>query len=76
MNVSRRTAVSVSRRKAISVGMLLAGYSALVAGLFSLASQPLLSVLVVLGGMALSLCSATELIQEPSNQDSASSHGS
>jgi hypothetical protein len=64
--------MSVSRRKSISVGMLLAGYSALIAGLFSLAIQPLISVLVMLGGMALSLCSATELVQEPSDPDSVS----
>lgn len=64
--------MSVSRRKAISVGMLLAGYSALIAGLFSLATEPLISVLEVLGGMALSLCSATELVHEPSDPNSIS----
>ena len=42
----------------------------LIAGLFSLAAQPLISVLEVLGGMALSLCSATELVHEPSDPNS------
>jgi hypothetical protein len=61
----------VSRRKAIGVGTLLTGYSALLAGLFSLSTQPLIGVLMVLGGMALSLCSAAELVQESVDPDSA-----
>jgi hypothetical protein len=60
----------VSRRKAISVGTLLVGYSALIAGLFAMATQPLIGVLLVLGGMALSICSAAELIQERANPGS------
>jgi hypothetical protein len=44
--------------------VLLAGYSALLAGLFGLTVRPLLGVLMVLGGMALSICSAAELVQE------------
>jgi hypothetical protein len=65
--------MSVSRKKTISVGVLLVGYSALVAGLFSLATQPIIGVLAALGGMALSLCSATELVQERSDPNSVSS---
>lgn len=64
--------MSVSRRKAISVGVLLAGYSALIAGLCALATQAtqaLIGVLMVLGGMALSICSASELVQERSAPD-------
>lgn len=57
--------MKVSRWRAISLGMLLTGYSALLAGLVALASQPILGVLMVLGGMALTLCSATELVSEP-----------
>jgi hypothetical protein len=64
--------MSVNRRKSISVGMLLVGYSALIAGLFGLAVQPLIGVLVVLAGMALSICSAAELVQERPDQDSIS----
>jgi hypothetical protein len=56
--------MSVRRRRAISLGVLLAGYSALLAGLFGLTVRPLLGVLMVLGGMALSICSAAELVQE------------
>ena len=64
--------MSVSRKKAINVGVLLAGYSALIAGLFALATQAaqaLIGVLMVLGGMALSVCSASELVQDPSSPD-------
>jgi hypothetical protein len=56
--------MSFNRRKSISVGVLLAGYSALIAGLFALSAQPLVGVLMVLGGMALSICSAAELVQD------------
>jgi len=51
--------------------VLLAGYSALLAGLFGLAAKPLIGVLLVLGGMALSVCSAAELVQEGTKPDSA-----
>ncbi len=64
--------MSFNRRKSISVGILLVGYSALIAGLFALAVQPLIGVLVVLGGMALSICSAAELVQERPETDSLS----
>ncbi len=64
--------MSLNRRKSVSVGMLLVGYSALIAGLFGLAVQPLIGVLVVLAGMALSICSAAELVQERPDQDSIS----
>jgi len=64
--------MNLNRRKSISVGMLLVGYSALIAGLFGLAVQPLIGVLVVLGGMALSICSAAELVQERPDPDSVS----
>jgi len=62
----------LNRRRAISVGMLLAGYSALIAGLFGLAVQPLVGVLVVLGGMALAICAAAELVQDRPDADSVS----
>ncbi len=62
--VSGKRTMSVSHKKAISVGMLLAGYSALIGGLIGLSTAPLIGVLMVLGGMALSICSAAELIQE------------
>jgi hypothetical protein len=64
--------MSFNRRKSISVGILLVGYSALIAGLFALSVQPLVGVLVVLGGMALSICSAAELVQERPETDSLS----
>ena len=56
--------MSAERRRAASVGVLLAGYSALLGGLFGLAARPLIGVFLVLGGMALSLGSAHELICE------------
>jgi hypothetical protein len=46
--------------------MLLTGYSALIGGVLCLGIQPIVSVLLMLGGMALSLCSATEIVQERS----------
>lgn len=61
--------MSFNRKKSISVGILLVGYSALIVGLFALAVQPLIGVLVVLGGMALSICSAAELAQERPETD-------
>lgn len=64
--------MSMSRKRAISVAMLLTGYSALVAGLFALAIQPLVGVLMVLCGMALTICSAAELVQKPTEPDSSS----
>jgi hypothetical protein len=64
--------MSVRRKKAISVGVLLAGYSALLAGMFGLTAQPLVGVLMVFGGMALSICSAAELVQEQSDPSSDS----
>ena len=63
--------MSTRQRRAIGVGVLLAGYSALLAGLFGLAANPLIGVLLVLGGMALSVCSAAELVQEGTKPDSA-----
>jgi hypothetical protein len=63
------SAMSVTRRRAISVGVLLAGYSALLAGLFGLTAKPLIGVLMVLGGMALAVCSAAELVQERPEPD-------
>ncbi len=56
----------------MSVGMLLVGYSALIGGLFGLSAQPLIGVLMVLGGMALSICSAAELVRDRSEPDSIS----
>lgn len=60
----RMSPMSVRRRRTISIGVLLVGYSALLAGLFGLTAKPLLGVLLVLGGMALSICSAAELVQD------------
>lgn len=64
--------MSVSRDRTISLLLLLFGYSALIAGLFALATRPLIGVLMVLGGMALSIGSAIELVQVPAAPDSAS----
>jgi hypothetical protein len=66
------SSMSVSRRRAISLGVLLAGYSVLLAGLFGLTAKPLIGVLMVLGGMALSICSAAELVQEHPDPGSVS----
>jgi hypothetical protein len=62
----------MNRKKAIGVALLLTGYSALIAGLFALSVQPLVGVLMVLCGMALTICSVAELVQEPDAPDSAS----
>ncbi len=64
--------MSFNRKKSISVGILLVGYSAVIAGLFALSVQPLIGVLVVLGGMALSICSAAELVQDQSETNTPS----
>jgi len=61
--------MNISRKKSISVVMLLIGYSAMIAGLFGLASLPLVGVLLVLGGMALSVCSAAELTRETADTE-------
>ena len=65
-------AMSSKYRRAIGVAVLLAGYSALLAGLFGLRANPLVGVLLVLGGMALAVCSATELVQGESTPNSTS----
>ena len=44
----------------------------LIGGLFGLTVQPLIGALMVLAGMALSICSAAELVQERSVEDSIS----
>jgi hypothetical protein len=62
----------VSRERTISLVMLLVGYSALIAGLFALVAEPIIGVLLVLGGSALSLCSAIELVRAPVASDSVS----
>ena len=62
----------MSRKRAMSVGLLLLGYSALIAGLFALAVQPLIGVLMALCGMAFTICSAAELMQEPASPESVS----
>jgi hypothetical protein len=64
------TLMSAKRSRAISVGVLLAGYTALIAGLYGLAFRPIIGVLMVLGGGALSVCSVAELVQERTNPDS------
>lgn len=60
------------QRRAISVVLLLAGYSALIGGTFGLATNPLVGVLLVLGGMALLICSAAELIEDKPGSGSGS----
>jgi hypothetical protein len=40
---------------------MLAGLFAIASGLLSIASRPLLAVLVILGGMALAICSGVEM---------------
>jgi hypothetical protein len=62
----------VSRERTISLVMLLVGYSALIAGLFALVAEPIIGVLLVLGGMALSLCSAIDLVRVPVAPNSVS----
>ena len=52
-------------KRATGVGVLLTSYSALIGGLFGLAANPLLAVLLVLGGTALSICSAVEIVEGP-----------
>jgi len=50
-------------KRAIGVAVLLFGYTALLAGLFvGLSVNPIVGVLLVLSGMALSICTAIELI--------------
>ena len=61
--------MSFNLKKMISVSVLLVGYSALVAGLFGLSAQPLIGVLVALGGLALSICSVAELVRERPDPD-------
>lgn len=56
--------MSVRRRRTISVLLLLTGYSALILGTLGLAVRPLIGALAVLGGMALLICSAVELIED------------
>jgi len=53
------------QKRAAGVGVLLTGYSAVIAGLFGLAAKPLLAVVLVLGGTALSICSAVEIVEGP-----------
>jgi hypothetical protein len=56
--------MEINRKRALSVGLLLSGYSALLGGIFSLAFLPLVGVLVALGGLALTINSAFELVVE------------
>jgi hypothetical protein len=63
----------VDRKRAVSLAVLLVSYSATIAGLVSLAILPLVGVLVTLGGSALAICSAAELIQQASAPDSSAS---
>ena len=55
--------MSTKQKRAAGVGVLLTGYSALIAGLLGLAAKPLLAVLLVLGGTALAICSAVEIVE-------------
>lgn len=66
--------MSVSRRRAISVVLLLFGYSALIGGTLGLKTNPLIGVLLVLGGMALLICSAHELIEDKPARISEDGH--
>ena len=67
--------MSTKQKRAAGIGVLLTGYSSVIAGLFGLAAKPLLAVLLVLGGTALSICSAVEIV-EGSGPDSAASEAS
>lgn len=49
--------------RGINIAVLLTGYTAILSGLVGLRTRPIVAVLVVLGGMALSICSAVELVQ-------------
>ena len=64
--------MSTKRKRAISMGVLLFGYSALLAGLFGFLAKPLIGALLVLGGMALSICSANELLDGASPEETGS----
>jgi hypothetical protein len=67
--------MQINRNRAMNVGVLLSGYSAMLGGLFSLAFLPLVGVLMALGGMALSIAAAVELIREPApGTNGSSSH--
>jgi len=46
-----------------NIAVLLTGYTAILGGLVGLRTLPMVAVLVVMGGMALSICSAVELVQ-------------
>ncbi len=55
----------VSRERMGRLVMLLTGYSALIAGLLALGAHPLVGVLMAIGGMAISICSAIDLVRVP-----------
>ena len=57
--------MTAKQKRAAGVGVLLVGYSAVIAGLFGLAAKPLVAVLLVLGGSALAICSAVEIVEGP-----------
>jgi hypothetical protein len=52
-------------------GLLLAGSAALFGGLIGLEYDPLIGVLLVMGGMALAISAACELLREPAVQKAA-----
>lgn len=55
--------MSMTVKRTIGIVVLLVGYTALLAGLFyGLSVNPIVGVLMVLSGMALSICTAIELI--------------
>ena len=62
--------MDTKQKRAAGIGVLLTGYTAVIAGLFGLLEKPLLAVLLVLGGTALSICSAVEIV-EGAGPDSA-----
>lgn len=63
--------MSTKQKRAVGVGVLLVAYSAVIAGLFGLAAKPLVAVLLVLGGTALAICSAVEIVEGPGPDSAA-----
>ena len=57
--------MSTKQQRAAGIGVLLTSYSAIIAGLFGLAAKPLIAVLLVLGGTALTICTAVEIVEGP-----------
>lgn len=60
-------------RMAIGIAALLAGFTAVLVGLWGLFDTPIMSVLVFFGGLAVSICSAVELVFGEENGDDRNS---